>query len=180
MNRIAFVLSFALASSLALVSAGCAVENEEVADSTSAAASANPSWHKVFDCRDGVVDVDLSERRDFQLVVRNAERFGEFDRFPFRPIKNDHERIYRGSAVDGRGVFDSRAFTGFFANDVVGSPAGLPGYVVRADLGAEIVRFVAVDLRSCSGHLRNNELDKECTVVGEVTLRECRLLDIPD
>jgi hypothetical protein len=125
-------------------------------------------------------DIDLGERRDFQLVVRNRDLFGDLDRFPFRQLKNDSERIYRGQAIDGRGVFDSRAFTGFFANDVVGGPTGLPGYVVRANVDEGTVRFIAVDLRSCSGHLRNNHLDKECTVVGEVALRGCNLLDIPD
>jgi hypothetical protein len=134
----------------------------------------------VFKCRDGVVDIDLGERRDFQLVVRNSDLFGELDKFPFQQIKNDKERIYRGRTIDGQGVFDSRAFKAFFANDVVGSASGIPGYVVRADVDAGTVRFIAVDLRSCAGHLRNNELDKECTIKGEITLRECDLRDIPD
>ncbi len=144
--------------------------------------SAKQNWQKVMQCDGAVVDVDVNERRDFQIVVNDSRKFAQLDRLPFGEIKNDLERIYRGRAIDGKGVFASESFSGFFANEVNSHADGTrPGYVVRSvnANGSATVHFAAVNLATCGGQLRDNNLDKACPVVGDISFSSCTLVNLP-
>ncbi len=152
-------------------------------DNASVVASANDSqnWHAAIQCDGAVVDVDLNERRDFQLVVKNPALFPQFDQWPFRQLKNDHERIYRGQAIRGQGVFQSESFYGFFANsDTTDATGNAPGYVIRIIPGSSpSIRFAALNLEPCFGELRDNELDKVCPIIGQATIGSCNFVPLP-
>ncbi len=145
------------------------------------------NWHRIMTCNggDAGVDVDLNERRNFQLVLSNGNAFQMFDQpgWTYGQLRNDHERIYRGRAIDGRGVFHGKDFVGFFANDVVGTDAGTFGFKVKrstehSDHSPPWTRltFTAVNLRNCGGHITDNDFPSDCTI-GAHAWNTCQIFD---
>ncbi|MCX6117435.1 MAG: hypothetical protein NT027_07835, partial [Proteobacteria bacterium] len=142
-------------------------------------------WSQIVSCNggDAIVDVDLGERRNFQLVLKNKFAFAEFDQtgWTHAQIKNDNERIYRGRAIDGKGVFNGHDFVGFFANDVGGGSGTTFGWKVKLEVGTsdhsapwKKLKFTAVDLKKCGGQLRGNDFPKECSI-GEHEWNTCEV-----
>ena len=175
------LVALALATfSLAVTACGSEAASSSAASSD--VTSAKENWQKVLQCDGAVVDVDLNERRNFQIVVRDSGKFAQLDALPFGEVKNASERIYRGRAIDGKGVFASESFNGFFANEVNSHADGTrPGYVVRSANagGGTTVQFAAVNLATCGGQLRDNNLDKSCPVVGTITFNACTVVALP-
>ena len=101
------------------------------------------SWQKVLDCEGAVVDVDSSERRSLQIVVRDPKAFGAMDAMPYGEVKRPNERIYRGDSPTG--IFSPDQFKHFRRYEVVRDASGRrPGIDVIRD-GSNL-KFRSLDL----------------------------------
>ena len=90
-----------------------------------------------------VVDVDASERRHLQLVVRDPATFAALDAMPYGEITNASERIYRGDSPYG--IFAPGDFRHLRRYELMRDASGqVPGVEVRRD--GNDLRLRALDL----------------------------------
>jgi hypothetical protein len=133
-----------LASVVVTLLVACGGSSEPVNGDSANVTTSN--WQQILSCSNGtvVVDVDTNERRNLQVVVRDASSFSVLDSsITFNQIKNPTERIYRGTSPFG--IFDPTQFHHLRANDVVADAAGhLPG--VEAILENGELRLRQLDL----------------------------------
>lgn len=138
--------------------------------------STDNNWEEIMTCAggDARVDIDTNERRNFQLILTNKYMFSKFDKieWTYNQIKNENERIYRGQAIDGRGVFRHEDFKGFFANGVSDDRRGFK--VKMKITNKTSLVFTAVNLTECGGELRDNDFPSSCTV-DEYVFNGCEL-----
>lgn len=130
-------VAFGLGLSLSVVA--CGPSAEPLSESVQNATGTGGVWENVLDCGGAVIDVDSGERRNLQLVVRDAAAFPVLDRtITYHQIDTGTERIYRGQSPYG--VWNVSQFRHFRAYETVRNSAGMmPGIeVIREGAGVRV------------------------------------------
>lgn len=143
----------------------CIVHENSMADSA--------RWEQMLQCQDGavVIDVNTSDRRNLQVVVRDESLFPYFDaKLGYHQIKNANERIYRGQTVAG--VFSSNDFVNVYAYEVTTVDGKRPGFEARKYEDRLVFRALDFEKTQCGGRIIGN--DYSPCEVANYTFRHCR------